>query len=129
MLDLDHLKNFLVDRGARKIPFAYNRLPSEPDEITVMTDTPAPNRLSVERSFETAGIQIRCRSDRRSARRARDNIEILDRIMMDDEARPFYIGGLLVIDAGRQGGAPSYLTTDHQNRVSYVCNYWLTIQR
>lgn len=134
MLHIEALPVFFAANGApHGVPpatiYTLNRMPDKPDNLVAITEVPGLLVTSVEEATDQAAIQLRVRSHRNDAKTARDIAHALDQVLMDANIRPFYIDGFLVITAGRVGGSPAYLTTDDQGRISYVCNYYLTIQR
>src|SRR5215217_5240733 len=111
MLKLEDLSAWYATRGITA-PRNYNRMPDDPTNIVVLTDTGGFG-LTVEWAFDQPTFQARCRGATGLA--ARDLAHQVDRATLD-APRPFSIGGYRVIDVGRVGGPPAYMETDERGR-------------
>ncbi|PLS86467.1 MAG: hypothetical protein CYG60_07085 [Actinobacteria bacterium] len=128
MFYIEAFSAWLTDQGVTA-PHAYNRTPMLPDRIVTITETGGPPSIDLEDATEIVALQIRCRSPEDAPHEARDLALQIDRIVMDAPRNSFSLAGYRVISTGRMGGRPAYMSTDHQERTTYVCNYWLEIER
>lgn len=129
MVRPEALVNFLREHGFPTFPYSVNRMTAERDRHLLVTQIPGLQGFGVEGELDAPGFQFRVRAPRDDSAQAERDIEQLDYILLDDTHWPFRLGDHHVLGVGRQGGPPTYLTTDQQNRVSYVCNYWLQASR
>ena len=125
----EHLVAFLRANGFPEFPYSQNRITAEKDRHLLITQIPGLQGFGVEGELDAPGFQFRVRAPRDNAEQAETDIEKIDSILLDDTLWPFRLGDHHVLGVGRQGGPPTYFTTDHQNRVSYLCNYWLQASR
>lgn len=129
MFKIEALKAFLLEHTPPGYAYSYNRMPDAPDDMITLTEVPGIVSGDVEEAFEIAAFQMKVRSKRATPIATRDTIHTLDRVILNDALRPFFLAGSLVTRAGRVGGKPVYFSTDHQGRTVYLCNYWLEIAR
>jgi hypothetical protein len=129
MVKPEHIVDFLREHGLETFPYSVNRITAEKDRHLLITQIPGLQGFGVEGLLDAPGFQFRVRAPRDDSTQAEDDIETIDNILLDETLWPFRLGDHHVLGVGRQGGPPTYFTTDHQNRVSYVCNYWLQASR
>lgn len=128
MFRIEDFSTWLTSHGVNA-PYAYNRSPMTPDKIVTITETSGPPSMSLQDATEIVGLQIRSRSSEDTPHEARDLAALIDGILMNDALTPFSLNGSHVLSSGRMGGRPAYMSTDHQERTTYVCNYWMEIER
>ena len=121
--------HLLRPNGLPVFPYSINRLTAEKDRHLLITQIPGLQGFDLEGMLDTPGFQFRVRAPRDDSEQAERDIEQIDNIMMDETLWPLRLGDHHVLSIGRQGSPPVYFTTDHQNRVSYLCNYWLQASR
>lgn len=129
MLIIEDLGDFISARLVTPPPFAYNHTPDSPDRVITLAEISGPKDLTLEGATDMAGVQVRCRSPVNEAKEARDLAHSVDRVIMDDSLYPLILAGTPVIDAERIGSAPVYFRTDHEDRQTYMCNYWFRVLR
>lgn len=129
MLIVEDLAQYLSSQLLTSPPFAHNHTPDQPDHVVTLVEIAGPKDFFLEGATDMAGIQIRCRSPVNDAKEARDLAHRIDRVVMDKSLYPFMLGEIPVIDGDRIGSAPIYFTTDHKDRQTYMCNYWIRVKR
>ena len=109
-------------------PVFLNMLPPDPDQCVVVTEFPG-NQMQLQNAVDVPSVQIICRSAQLDNKTARDLSHQVDSFFLDDTILPYDLDGSHVLTAGRLGGGPGYFATDEENRITYVCNYWIQIER
>ncbi len=132
MLDLEALAAwFQAQPGTPALagPYAYNRQTHTPDAIVTLHERPG-FFLELEEELDNPGVQIRVRGPRYEQLIPKALAHRYDSLLLDASLRRITLrDGTIIFAAGRSGGGPTYFDTDDQGRVTYLCNYWLTIPR
>jgi hypothetical protein len=127
MLKLEALAAKLTAHGVTAQIF-LNALPTQPALVVCLTEFPG-KATEMDGAIDVPSVQAICRGDQLDNKSARDLAHQVDQFFMDELAYPYDLGGSLVLAADRLGGGPGFFATDEENRITYVCNYWIRLQR
>jgi len=127
MLKIEALATRLLALGIAG-PFAYNRPPLQPAGCITLTEIPG-GLSETEGAIDMVYLQIRSRSNKDEPTGARDTSHTIDAVLLNTNNWPVSLAGSLALSVDRLGGAPIYMDTDDQGRTTYVCNYFIRIQR
>ncbi len=127
MLKLEALSVKLQEFGVTAAIF-LNALPTQPPYVVSLTEFPG-KQTELDGHLDVPSVQVICRGEQLDNQSARDLAHQVDNFFLDELAYPYDLAGSRVMAADRLGGGPGFFGTDEENRTTYVCNYWIKLER